>query len=70
MLHNAIVDLHKVKANLEGALHSKLLQLHSSSGHAETHVTGFNNLIVAIKHVEEEIERRTAKPTKGKAAAE
>ena len=68
MLHNANVDLNKVLANIEQAIHSKLLILGQSSGHAEMHATSFASLLALQESILAAIAKQTtAKPTKAKA---
>ena len=73
MLHNASIDLNKVKNNIEQAIHSKLLILGQSSGHAELHATAAYSLYQLHDIISKELESRTqltaAKSTKAKAEA-
>lgn len=64
MLHNAQVDLKKVLANIEQAIHSKLLILGQSSGHAELHATAFASLLRIRDELTEAIAKAEQTPVK------
>ena len=67
MIHNNMINLEKVKSNIEDAIFSKLLNIGQTSGRAELHSAGFNSLVESLQHIERMIAENKPKAEEPKA---
>lgn len=67
MIHNNMVDLNKIKTNIEDAINSKLINLMQNSGRAEMHSAGFNSLFDSLSNIERMIAESQPKVEEPKA---